>query len=81
VFVKVNQPQLREDIATLFQAPQMVAEMYTTARTLCPGHGHTEERHLTASWALVGYTDWPGLKRVFQTGAHDYDQEDPRTAA
>ena len=66
MFVKDNQPQLREDIATLFQEPQMVAETLTTARTLDPGHGRIEERRLTASWALVGYTDWPGLQQVFQ---------------
>ena len=66
MFVKDNQPQLREDIATLFQEPQMVAETLTTARTLDPDHGRIEERRLTASWALVGYTDWPGLQQVFQ---------------
>jgi predicted transposase YbfD/YdcC len=66
MFVKDNQPQLREDIATLFQEPQVVAETLTTARTLDLGHGRIEERRLTASWALIGYTDWPGLQQVFQ---------------
>jgi predicted transposase YbfD/YdcC len=66
MFVKDNQPQLREDIATLFQEPQMVAETLTTSRTLDAGHGRIEERRLTASSALIGYTDWPGLQQVFQ---------------
>lgn len=66
MLVKDNQPQLREDIATLFQEPQVVAETLTTARTCDPGHGRIEERCLTASWALLGYTDWPGLQQVFQ---------------
>ena len=66
MFDKDHQPQLREDIATLFQEPQVVAETLTTARTLDPGHGRIEERRLTASWALIDYTDWPGLQQVFQ---------------
>jgi predicted transposase YbfD/YdcC len=66
LFVKDNQPQLREDIAPLFQEPQVVAETLTTARTLDLAHGRIEERRLTASWALIGYTDWPGLQQVFQ---------------
>ena len=44
----------------------MVAETQTTARTLDLRHGRIEERRLTASWALVDYTDWPGLQQVFQ---------------
>ena len=29
------------------------------------GHGRSEKRTLTASSALKGYTDWPGLEQVF----------------
>jgi predicted transposase YbfD/YdcC len=64
--VKANQPQLLEDISTLFQEPQVVAETLTTARSVDAGHGRIEERCLTASWALLGYTDWPGHQQVFQ---------------
>lgn len=66
MIVKDNQPQLREDIETLFQAPQVVAETLSEFRTLDCGHGRIEERHLTTSSALVGYTDWPGLQQVFR---------------
>jgi len=64
--VKENQPQLYEDIATLFQEPRMVAETLTYAQTVHLGHGRIEERRLTASTALVGYTQWPGLQQVFR---------------
>jgi len=64
--VKSNQPQLHEDIVTLFHEPQVVAETLTTARSLDAGHGRIEERCLTASCALLGYTDWPGHQQVFQ---------------
>lgn len=64
--VKANQPQLQEDIVTLFQEPQVVAETLTTARSVDAGHGRIEERRLTASWALQDYTDWPGQQQVFQ---------------
>lgn len=64
--VKENQPQLREDIETLFREPEVVADTLTQARTVDCGHGRIEERCLTASSALVGYTDWPGLQQVFR---------------
>ena len=66
MIVKENQPQLRADIATLFQEPQVVAETLTEARTVESGHGRIEARCLTASTALVGYTDWPGMQQVFR---------------
>jgi predicted transposase YbfD/YdcC len=34
--------------------------------TVDSGHGRIEQRRLTASSALVGYSDWPGLAQVFQ---------------
>lgn len=37
-----------------------------TAETVNSGHGGIEQRRLTASSALVGYSDWPGLAQVFQ---------------
>ncbi len=66
MIVKENQPQLHEDIATLFSEAQVVAETLTQARTVDSGHGRIEERCLTASTALVGYTDWPGMQQVFR---------------
>lgn len=66
MIVKENQPQLHRDIETLFQEPQVVAETLTQARTIESGHGRIEERCLTASAALVGYSDWPGHQQVFR---------------
>ena len=34
------------------------------------GHGRIEQRNLTTSEALVGYSDWPGLAQVFELGRH-----------
>jgi hypothetical protein len=34
------------------------------------GHGRIEQRNLTTSESLVGYSDWPGLAQVFELGRH-----------
>jgi hypothetical protein len=34
------------------------------------GHGRIEQRNLTTSEALVGYSDWRGLAQVFELGRH-----------
>jgi predicted transposase YbfD/YdcC len=64
--VKENQPQLREDIATVFALPPIVGETRTVAETVDSGHGRIEQRQLHTSDVLVGYSDWPGLAQVFQ---------------
>ncbi len=64
--VKDNQPQLLEDIATLFTEPAVVKETIGEAETTDAHGGRIEERHLWASTALVGYTDWPGLQQVLK---------------
>jgi predicted transposase YbfD/YdcC len=66
MLVNGNQPQLQHDIAVVFQEPHQVAETMATAETVDSGHGRIEPRRLTASSALVGYRDWPGLAQVFQ---------------
>lgn len=63
--VKDNQPQLREDIETVFAQPPMVGETRTVAETVDGGHGRIEQRRLQTSDVLVGYSDWPGLAQVF----------------
>jgi predicted transposase YbfD/YdcC len=63
--VKENQPQLREDIATVFTLPPIVGETRTVAETVDCGHGRIEQRRLYTSDVLVGYSDWPGLAQVF----------------
>jgi predicted transposase YbfD/YdcC len=64
--VKGNQPQLHHDIHLLFQDVDPVAEPLAAAETVDVGHGRIEQRRLTPSTALVGYSDWPGLAQVFQ---------------
>jgi predicted transposase YbfD/YdcC len=64
--VKKNQLQLLEDIQTLFDNPEGFAHLMTAHQTLDLGHGRCEERRLTASTALVGYCNWPGLQQVFR---------------
>jgi len=66
MIVKENQPWLFEDIETLFLAPKHLAGPMSVAETVNLGHGRIEKRRLTASTALVGYSDWPGLQQVFQ---------------
>jgi predicted transposase YbfD/YdcC len=66
LIAKENQPQLCDDIRTLFQEPQVVRETLTQATSVDLGHGRIEVRCLIASSALVGYTPWPGLQQVFQ---------------
>jgi predicted transposase YbfD/YdcC len=61
-----NQPQLPHDIRLVFQEPTALAKTMTACDTRDHGHGRLEERRLTASTALVEYSDWPGLAQVFQ---------------
>ena len=64
--VKENQPQLWEDISTVFEHPEMVPETLQEAHTINLHGNRMEIRHLTASTALVGYTAWPGLQQVLK---------------
>jgi predicted transposase YbfD/YdcC len=64
--VKANQPQLLEDIATVFALAPTAGEQRTAAATLDFGHGRIEQRRLQTSSVLAGYSDWPGLAQVFQ---------------
>lgn len=66
MLVEGNQPQLQHHISLVFQEPPALAETLTACDTLDHGHGRCEERRLTASTALVDYSDWPGLAEVFQ---------------
>ena len=69
MIVKENQPRLRADIALVFTLPP-VGDRQETARTIDMGHGRIEQRNITTSEALVGYSDWPGLAQVFALGRH-----------
>ena len=69
MIVKENQPQLRADIELVFTLPP-IGDRQDTARTVDLGHGRIEQRNITTSAALVGYSDWPGLAQVFELGRH-----------
>jgi predicted transposase YbfD/YdcC len=64
--VKNNQPQLLEDIQTVFALAPIAGEQRTAAETLELGHGRIEQRTLQTSTVLMGYSHWPGLAQVFQ---------------
>jgi predicted transposase YbfD/YdcC len=64
--VKDNQQRLLDDVKTVFEGPCSHLLSTSSAKTLDVGHGRIEERHLTASDALFGYSDWPGLYQVFK---------------
>jgi len=66
MMVKENQPQLLEDIQTVFALPPLAGERRTAAETLDLGHGRIEQRGLQTSNILMGYSDWPGLAQVFR---------------
>lgn len=65
MLAKENQPRLLEDIRAVFADPP-VGDTSESAQTVDSGHGRIERRRLTASTALVGYSDWPGLQQVFE---------------
>ncbi|HEY5870243.1 MAG TPA: ISAs1 family transposase, partial [Candidatus Tectomicrobia bacterium] len=69
MIVKENQPHLRADIELVFTLPP-VGDRQATARTVDLGHGRIEQRNITTSESLVGYSDWPGLAQVFALGRH-----------
>ena len=70
--VKDNQPRLRADIEVLFEPEYVRAGWsappvdFTSVRTVECGHGRIDERVLTASSMLSGYSDWPYLAQVFR---------------
>jgi predicted transposase YbfD/YdcC len=64
--VKENQPQLLDDIETVFALPPIAGERRTAAATLDLGHGRIAQRGLQTSNVLMGYSDWPGLAQVFR---------------
>ena len=74
--VKNNQPQLCQDIATLFEPEHCVKGFSPAVQDFHPhttiekGHGRIERRTLTASGALKGYLDWPSAEQVFKLERH-----------
>ncbi len=77
--VKENQPTLCDDIATLFNDPQVVAETITTTRRIDLHGSRIEVRILQASSALTAeYCGWAGLRQVYRIERH---RRDKRTGA
>ena len=74
MIVKENQPQLRADIELVFTLPP-IDDRQATAHTVDIGHGRIEQRNVTTSAALVGYSTWPGLAQVFELGRHVFIQK------
>jgi predicted transposase YbfD/YdcC len=64
MIVKDNQPKLLDEVKTAFHGPS--SHLLEKSQTLDLGHGRIEERSLTSSDELSGYSDWPGLEQVFQ---------------
>ena len=68
--VKDNQPQLREDIATLFEDESSqtggLGPTIARAETIDKGHGRLERRTLKASSDLNDYLDWPYARQIFE---------------
>jgi predicted transposase YbfD/YdcC len=74
MIVKDNQPQLRADIELVFMLPP-AGDRQESARTVDIGHGRIEQRNITTSAALVGYSTWPGLAQVFEIGRYVITQK------
>src|SRR4029453_4610073 len=71
---KENQPRLLAAMALVFTLPP-AGDRQDTARTVDIGPGRIEQRHVTTSEALVGYSDWPGLAQVLELGRHVITQK------
>lgn len=69
---KDNQPTLQQEIADVFLPDEPfpgsspVPNDFEVAQSVTKGHGRLEERMLTTSSLLQGYTDWPYLNQVFK---------------
>ena len=50
----------------MFALPPVPGARCTAAATLDLGHGRIEQRELSTSDVLRGYSDWPGLAQVFR---------------
>lgn len=83
--VKDNQPQLRNDIETLFEPERYVkgfstaSKDFRTATTMDKGHGRLERRTLSLSEELKGYLDWPYAEQVFKLERHTERIRDGKT--
>jgi predicted transposase YbfD/YdcC len=66
MIVKENQKALMDDVKTVFDGPCSHLLRKCSDKTTDVGHGRIEERFLTSSDELKGYSDWPELHQVFE---------------
>lgn len=68
LFVKGNQPTLREDLELFFREPPIDCRDWRLASTCGSGHGRLEVRELIASTELNDFlaTSWTGVAQVFR---------------
>jgi predicted transposase YbfD/YdcC len=66
MIVKENQKALMDDVKTVFDGPCSHLLRKWSDKTTDIGHGRIEERFLTSSDELQGYSDWSGLHQVFE---------------
>jgi predicted transposase YbfD/YdcC len=64
--VKENQPTLHADIVAAFAPAADDTGLVGAACTVTQHGDRIEYRRLTASAALVGYSDWPGLRQALR---------------
>ena len=64
--VKENQPTLHADLVATFAPGADGTGLVGPACTVTQHGDRIEYRHLTASTALVGYSDWPGLQQALR---------------
>lgn len=64
--VQENQPTLHADIVATFAPAADDTGLVGSACTVTAHGGRVECRALTASTALVGYSDWPGLRQALK---------------
>ncbi len=81
MIVKGNQPQLQADIATVFALGSVPDEHRQAAQTVEVGHGRIEQRALTSSDVLAGYSTWPGLQQVFEVARETTEKKSGKERA
>lgn len=64
--VKANQPALHADIVAAFAPEADGSGAAGSACTVDVHGGRVEQRRLAATTALVGYSDWPGLRQALR---------------
>jgi predicted transposase YbfD/YdcC len=79
--VKANQAVLYDDIATLFSESQVVADTLTQSRQVHLHGRRIEQRTVTASTALAGYAELPGLQQVLRIERRVTDKPTARVTA